>query len=102
MTTDRKVYQEKYFKGYVRHDRPVTTEKGIRKIIERVAKANDFTVSENLDKIIRAKLMTCKEDLKLCPCDHTEDSKRFCGSPTCVKETKENGHCHCNLMRYQK
>ena len=40
----------------------------------------------------------CKEDLKKCPCDHGQASKRYCGSPTCVRDTKEKGHCLCGLF----
>lgn len=94
----KEVYQHEYFKGYVRPDRPITTLIGLRKIIERVAKAKGFTLAPNAEKIINAKLMMCKEDLKKCPCDHTPTSKRYCGSPTCVRETRENGRCHCGLF----
>ena len=94
----KEVYQHEYFKGYVRPDRPITTLIGLRKIIERVAKAKGFTLSPNAEKIINAKLMMCKEDLKKCPCDHASTSKRYCGSPTCVRETKEKGHCLCGLF----
>lgn len=96
------VYQHNYFKGYVRPDRPVKTEVGLRKIIKRVAEAHGFEISPNAEKIINAKLMMCKGDYKSCPCDHTPDSPRYCGSPFCVAETKREGHCHCNLMLCKK
>ena len=91
-------YQKQYIKGYVRKDRPITTEVGLKKIICRVADAHGFDLSHNADKIVNAKLMLCKEDYKRCPCDHTPGSKRYCGSPFCVRETKENGRCHCGLF----
>ena len=84
----REGYQHDYFRGYVRKDRPITTEKGLRKVIARVAEAHGFEVSEFAEKIINAKLTMCKED--------------YCGSPTCVMETKQNGQCHCNLFKKGK
>ena len=92
-------YQHHYFRGYVRKDRPVKTVNGLLQIIDRVAEAHGFELGENKEKIVKAKLMMCQEDLKLCPCDHTPESKRYCGSPTCVKETRKNGCCHCKLFR---
>lgn len=94
--------KDRYQQGYVRKDRPITTEKGLRKIIKRVAEAHGFEISPNAEKIINAKLMMCKEDYKKCCCDHTPESKRYCGSPFCVHETKREGHCHCNLMLCKK
>ena len=98
----REGYQHDYFRGYVRKDRPITTEKGLRKVIARVAEAHGFEVSEFAEKIINAKLTMCKEDYKLCPCSREPGSTRYCGSPTCIMETKQNGQCHCNLFKKGK
>ena len=93
----RDIYQKHYFRGYLRPDRPVRTENGIRKIIQRVAEAHSFELSPNLEKIINAKLTLCKGDYKKCPCDHTPESKRYCGGSFCLKEIKKTGRCHCGL-----
>ena len=93
------IYQRQYFRGYVRKDRFLKTERGLRQVIDRVAEAHNFEVSDNKEKIINAKLMMCKGDYKMCPCDHRPESKRYCGSPFCVQETRENGRCHCGLFR---
>lgn len=87
-----------YQHGYVRKDRYVKTETGLRKIIKRVAEAHGFEISPNAEKIINAKLNMCRGDFKRCPCSHEAGSPRYCGSPFCAKETREKGKCLCGLF----
>lgn len=69
--------------------------------IENIAKDKNFELSDNADKIIKAKLrMFGEEDWRRCPCS-SDDIDRFCGSEKCELDTYNNNHCHCNLFLFK-
>lgn len=69
----------------------------IRNRVRKIAKENGFEI-KNLPKIIKAKRMCFRDDdMMRCPCD-AQNPERYCGSPRCIADTKENGHCHCQLF----
>lgn len=71
----------------------------IKKEILKIAETNDFEVSNNIDKIINAKLRFFGEDeWRRCPCDR-DNNGRFCCSTQCQKDVRETGACHCNLFK---
>lgn len=64
----------------------------------RIADNNCFIVN-NLSKIVKAKRLLFRHDSMMrCPCA-ANDKDRYCGSPKCIQEIKENGVCHCGLYR---
>lgn len=74
------------------------------KVKRILLKHPSFHVEEDqLKKITNAKiLMFAKGDIHRCPCD-SRNSERFCGSPRCIADVNETGHCHCNLFwRYME
>lgn len=74
-------------------------EKEIKQTLEELAIANDFELSNNVDKIIAAKLRFFgEEEWRRCPCDR-DNSGRFCCSTQCQKDVRETGSCHCNLFK---
>lgn len=92
---------KKYNGTYVGKNHIIKTEKGLRNLIKRLVERQEgVELTPNAEKIINAKLRFFKGgDLKLCPCDRGEGSKRWCGSVLCKKDLYEKGHCHCNLYR---
>ena len=67
----------------------------LRSLIEKEAGENHFELTDNADKIIKAKL---KLNLGLsCPC-HPDDTDAYCISPKCKAATQLLGHCCCNLF----
>lgn len=69
----------------------------LKTLINNISHEHNFEV-KNADKIINAKLRFFHGDnVRRCPCD-ADNPERFCGSAQCLKDVKENGHCHCNLF----
>ena len=65
--------------------------------IKRTAEKYNVELTENSQKIARARVLTnCP--LNLCICDRT-DPDRGCISAKCMKEIQENGICHCRCYR---
>lgn len=77
----------------------VTPQERIKTTIKELAEINGFELSDNVDKIINAKLRFFgEENWSACPCCR-DDSTRFCCSIQCQKDVKENGTCHCSLFK---
>ncbi len=78
----------------------VKTCSEMEKEIARIAKENNWEVNEvSLDAIVMAKLKNFGlENWGPCPCD-ANNNQRYCGSPLCVEEVKENGVCVCGLFK---
>ena len=71
----------------------------IKETLKKLAKENDFELTENVDKIIAAKLRFFgKDEWRKCPCDRNNQG-RFCCSNQCQKDVRETGTCHCNLFK---
>lgn len=74
------------------------TEEEIVKNIEKLAKENGYEVTENVNKIARAKLRFFgAENWHKCCC--VRDDEHSCISPSCHKEIEENGICDCRLYK---
>ena len=70
--------------------------------IKKRAEEKGFELSANAEKIARAKnMMFGIDEWQRCPCD-AKNPERFCISARCARETKENGHCHCNCYLSKK
>ena len=70
----------------------------LKRSLQRIAKKYGFEI-ENLDKIVNAKMLMFgryRQDGKKCPCD-ANNAERFCGSPRCIADIVNDGHCHCGL-----
>lgn len=73
-------------------------KKNIESKMRTIAKRNNFTITDNQLKIVKAKLMLFRGgDYMRCPCD-AQDPERYCGSPKCTQEVLEKGICHCHLF----
>ena len=70
----------------------------IKSKLEELANINGFTLSENADKIINAKLRFFGEEWQKCPCDR-DNNERFCCSQLCKADVRTTGTCHCNLFK---
>ncbi len=69
----------------------------IKTAIEKLAKENNFKLTNNVDKIINAKLRFFGYDnWRKCPC--VRDGEHSCISPKCKEQIKTTGKCHCNLF----
>lgn len=66
--------------------------------ITKEAKANGYKLTDNKEKIARAKANFFGVDnWRCCPCD--PNSTRACISERCHEEIRENGLCHCRLYK---
>lgn len=73
----------------------------IEKKIEFIAETTGLKLTENKDKVIRAKKMLfANGNMLRCPCD-SKNEDRFCVSETCMDDIMRDGHCHCNLFKYE-
>lgn len=72
----------------------MTTEE-IRIELEKIAKDNNYTLTNNVDRIINAKLRL--SNWRNCPC--VRDGKHACLSDTCRQQIETKGVCHCNLFK---
>lgn len=80
------------------------TESGIKNVLEQVkllAEKNNFTLTENAKKVVKAKLRFFGEkDWSRCPCDPNSD--RACISEHCKNDILTQGKCHCSLYKLNK
>lgn len=66
--------------------------------IKRIATANGYALTDNVEKIARAKnAFFSVNKWACCPCDPGND--RACISIHCRKDIELNGVCHCNLYK---
>lgn len=71
----------------------------IKSKIQKIAELNNFNLSENIDKIINAKVRFFgEENWQKCPCDR-DNNERFCCSSRCQADVRTHGTCHCNLFK---
>lgn len=71
----------------------------IKAKIEELARINNFDLTDNVDKIIRAKIRFFgEEEWRGCPCDR-DNASRFCCSTQCQKDVRETGLCHCSMFK---
>lgn len=69
----------------------------IKNLIKTFCRRYNFDV-KNADKIISAKIRFFHNgNVKRCPCDGNNPD-RYCGSPLCMHDILEYGHCHCSLF----
>ena len=74
------------------------TKGEIRIELEKIAKDNNYTLTNNVDRIINAKLRFFgEENWRNCPC--VQDSKHACLSDACRQQIELKGVCHCNLFK---
>lgn len=71
--------------------------------LKNIAESAQFQVTDNFDKIVRAKKLLFKErEQQLrCPCA-SKDETRYCISEACMFDILEDGRCHCNLFKRQE
>jgi len=70
----------------------------IKEKIRQTAEKNNLDLTDNLDKIVKAKCMFFGTKLWMkCPCD--PDSDRACISKHCKQDIENNGICHCGLYK---
>lgn len=73
----------------------------LEEIIENIAETTGLSLTENKDKIIRAKKMLfANGNMLRCPCD-SRNEERYCVSEQCMSDIMRDGHCHCNLFKYE-
>lgn len=71
----------------------------IQQNILNEAKINNLNVTDNLQKISKAKLKFFGlNDWYRCPCYGQDDLEHGCGKEACLNEIKQNGICHCKLF----
>ena len=74
------------------------TREEIKAELEKIAKENNYTLTNNVDKIINAKLRFFgEENWRKCPC--VQDSEHACLSDKCRNQIETTGKCHCNLFK---
>lgn len=74
------------------------SEEQIKEELKKIAKENNYTLTDNVDKIIKAKLRFFgEENWRNCPC--VRDGKHACLSETCIEQIESKGVCHCNLFK---
>ena len=74
------------------------TKGEIRIELEKIAKDNNYTLTNNVDRIINTKLRFFgEENWRNCPC--VQDSKHGCLSDACRQQIELKGVCHCNLFK---
>lgn len=79
-----------------------TLSPAIKEEMIKIAKDKNFEISENMEKIIKAKIrMFGENDWKKCPCCVGDDD-RYCGSEQCELDTYRENHCHCNLFLFKE
>lgn len=66
---------------------------------EKIAKYHELKLSEKAPNIIRVKEML-GVGIR-CPCE-PDNKKRYCGSETCVRETRLVGKCHCGMFLFKE
>lgn len=74
------------------------TKNEIKAELENIAKDNNYTLTNNVDRIINAKLRFFgEENWRNCPC--VQDGNHACLSETCRRQIESKGVCHCNLFK---
>ena len=69
--------------------------------IKKLAKENNFGLTDNAERIAGAKLRFFGiDDWKKCPC--VNDGEHACISPKCREQIENEGVCHCNLFKKNK
>lgn len=66
--------------------------------IKELADRNGFDVTDNIEKIARAKNRMFGDEWQTCPCDR-DNQERFCCSQLCQSDVRSKGVCHCNLFK---
>lgn len=67
--------------------------------IKKEAEENNLNITENIEKIAKAKLRFFGVDeWHRCPCYSKEDTKHGCGKPACLETIENDGICHCKLF----
>lgn len=75
-----------------------TPEQRIKQHMKEFAEVYDFELTENVDKIVKAKLRFFGEDEWYnCPC--VRDGEHLCISEKCKEQIINKGVCHCNLFK---
>ena len=70
----------------------------IKEKIRKTAERNNLELTDNLDRIAKAKLMFFGTKLWVkCPCD--PESDRACISKHCRQDIENDGLCHCQLYK---
>ncbi|MBE6453592.1 MAG: hypothetical protein E7017_01735 [Alphaproteobacteria bacterium] len=66
--------------------------------IKNAAKSNGYQLTDNVEKIARAKnAFFGSTKWARCPCD--PESDRACISKRCRQDIADHGVCHCNLYK---
>ena len=74
------------------------TKEEIKAELEKIAKENNYTLTNNVDRIINAKLRFFgEENWRKCPC--VQDSEHACLRDKCRNQIEPTGKCHCNLFK---
>lgn len=66
--------------------------------MQEMAVGKGFILTDNAEKIAKAKERMFGDDWKRCPCDGN-NPLRFCGSKICEFDVKEHGICHCTCFK---
>lgn len=73
----------------------------IKAELKTLAKENNLELTDNLEKIIKAKIRFFgKDNWHKCPC--IRDALHACISDACRKQIDSVGICHCNLFKKVK
>ena len=77
------------------------TEEEKAKVVEEIkklAKENNFGLTDNAARIANAKLRFFGiDEWKKCPC--VNDDEHACISPKCREQIEKEGVCHCHLFK---
>jgi len=75
----------------------------IEQNIEQMAQDNGWVISNNAQRIAKAKLRFFGVDQwQRCPCYPPDDTEHGCGTEACTKDIETSGKCHCNLYLKQE
>lgn len=68
--------------------------------IREIAKEFNWDVTENLARIVKAKLMFFGiDEWYRCPCYKPTETQYGCGTKACREQIERDGICHCNLYK---
>ena len=74
------------------------TKEEIKAELEKIAKENNYTLTNNVDRIINAKLRFFgEENWRKGPC--VQDSEHAALSDKCRNQIETTGKCHCDLVK---
>lgn len=78
----------------------VDEHKMVESYIHSVAKMFGWDVTENLNRITKAKLRFFGIDgWHKCPCYKPTETQYGCGTKACREQIERDGICHCNLFK---